>query len=166
MKSGIKNYTILKTTQSGFENFHRDEFRTLPDTNDRLMGTSVDAEWTYTKNSIGINTMDYRKNNTMILDGFDRMFSGPADKGVYSVSVQATAYDMGCEALRVVPGLDFIHLFLPNIHNIPMDFAKFNLTNKDHTGQPDVFLPTSEPFGVIEVTVERNLSPSTMSSRL
>lgn len=35
VSSGIKTLMVLKTTQSGFENFHRDEFRALPDANDR-----------------------------------------------------------------------------------------------------------------------------------
>lgn len=37
VSSGIKTLMVLKTTQSGFENFHRDEFRALPDTNDRYV---------------------------------------------------------------------------------------------------------------------------------
>jgi hypothetical protein len=33
--SGLRGMTLLKTTQSGFANFHTDEFRALPDTHDR-----------------------------------------------------------------------------------------------------------------------------------
>ena len=35
VSSGIKTLMVLKTTQSGFENFHRDEYRALPDASDR-----------------------------------------------------------------------------------------------------------------------------------
>jgi hypothetical protein len=43
----------------------------------------------------------------------------------------------------------------PNIHNIPVDLSKFRIENKDHTGKPDIFLPTDEPHGMIQAVVER-----------
>ena len=36
-----------KTTQSGFTDFHRDEFRALADTTDRILATSMPASWAY-----------------------------------------------------------------------------------------------------------------------
>ncbi len=47
VESGIKDLLILKTTASGFENFLRDEFTTLPETNDRILATKLEAIWTY-----------------------------------------------------------------------------------------------------------------------
>jgi hypothetical protein len=37
--------TGAKTTQSGFTDFHRDEFRALADTTDRILATSMPASW-------------------------------------------------------------------------------------------------------------------------
>jgi hypothetical protein len=36
---------VLKTTQSGYEGFLRDEFTLLPEVRDRIMATSVTATW-------------------------------------------------------------------------------------------------------------------------
>ena len=38
---------VLKTTDSAFAGFLRDELTTLPEAADRLMGTSVTASWEY-----------------------------------------------------------------------------------------------------------------------
>eukprot|EP00126_Sphaerothecum_destruens_P012389 Sdes_comp21245_c0_seq1m19897 len=48
LKSGFKDFKILKTTQTGFTGFVRDEYTTLPEATDRLFRTSVTAnyEWT------------------------------------------------------------------------------------------------------------------------
>jgi hypothetical protein len=43
----------------------------------------------------------------------------------------------------------------PNIHFIPFDFSKLRMENKDHTGNPDVLMPTDEPHGMIQATIER-----------
>jgi urate oxidase len=50
VESGIEELFILKTTASGFENFLRDEFTTLPETSDRICATKLKATWTYAKN--------------------------------------------------------------------------------------------------------------------
>ena len=50
------------------------------------------------------------------------------------------------------------------IHNIPFNFNPFGLENKDHTGEPDIFWVTKEPFGIIQATVvqpkEKHLYPN------
>ena len=50
--SGFDRLTVLKTAQSGFAGFLRDELTTLPETTDRLFGTAVTAEWPYTAEAI------------------------------------------------------------------------------------------------------------------
>lgn len=57
IQSGLKDLRVIKTTQSAFEHFIRDEFATLPDTNDRIFSTIVYAKWHY-----GLtNGVDYDK---------------------------------------------------------------------------------------------------------
>lgn len=109
--TGVRSLLLLKTTQSGFENFHRDEFRALGDTNDRLVGTSVDGEWTFTPAAIA-SRPDYEALNKLVLNTLIDEFAGPADKGVYSVSVQQTLYDMGTGLLAKVPGVEKIELYM------------------------------------------------------
>jgi urate oxidase len=41
----VKDLKVLKTTQSGYEGFLRDEFTLLPEVRDRIMATSVSATW-------------------------------------------------------------------------------------------------------------------------
>jgi urate oxidase len=45
--SGLTNLVLLKTNDSAFAGFPRDEYTTLPETGDRVLATSVTASWTY-----------------------------------------------------------------------------------------------------------------------
>jgi urate oxidase len=45
--SGIKDLKVLKTTQSGFEGFLKDQFTTLPEVKDRCFATQVYCKWRY-----------------------------------------------------------------------------------------------------------------------
>lgn len=47
--SGMK---VMKTTQSAFKNFVSDEFRTLPDADDRLFCTIVQCKWWYNTSAV------------------------------------------------------------------------------------------------------------------
>jgi len=47
LTSGIRDLRVLKTTQSAFYKFINDEYRTLPNTNDRILSTVVTADWVY-----------------------------------------------------------------------------------------------------------------------
>jgi len=44
---GLRDLRVLKTTQSAFTDFIQDEYRTLPDANDRVFSTVVTATWEY-----------------------------------------------------------------------------------------------------------------------
>ena len=46
-ESGIANLVIMKTADSAFEGFIRDAHTTLAETEDRLLGTSMRANWLY-----------------------------------------------------------------------------------------------------------------------
>uniref|UniRef100_A0A8R7QA30 factor independent urate hydroxylase n=1 Tax=Triticum urartu TaxID=4572 RepID=A0A8R7QA30_TRIUA len=45
INSGIQGYSLLKTTQSGFEGFVRDRYTLLPETRERIVATEVTAWW-------------------------------------------------------------------------------------------------------------------------
>ena len=45
--SGLENLVVLKTANSGFEGYLHDSLTTLPETADRLLGTSMRAQWKY-----------------------------------------------------------------------------------------------------------------------
>src|SRR3712207_4569713 len=51
VEAGLDNLFVLKTTASGWEDFHRERFTTLPDTNDRILATIITASWSYAQNT-------------------------------------------------------------------------------------------------------------------
>jgi urate oxidase len=142
VEAGLDNLLVMKTTQSGWENFYRDRFTTLPDTNDRILATSITASWTY--GEIGAH-----------LD-FDHLWRGVRARILatftdhYSPSVQNTLYRIGRAVLEGFPELEEIHLSFPNKHHLPYDLERFGMENAG-----EIFHATSEPYGLIEGTVRR-----------
>lgn len=43
--TGVKDLTVLKTTQSGYEGFLKDQYTILKDTSERIVATSITATW-------------------------------------------------------------------------------------------------------------------------
>lgn len=79
---------VLKTTQSSFTDFIQDEYRTLPDANDRIFSTVVTASWDFST-AAGVN---FDKVWATVRDCILQNFAGPAITGIYSPSVQNTLY--------------------------------------------------------------------------
>jgi len=140
LKSGIDNFTFMKSTQSGWENYVTDRYTTIPPTNDRMCATSMIATWTWSG-----KPADYAATNKTILDTLIEVFAT-----TYSPGVQDSLYRMGEAALAAVPEISEISLACPNIHYILMNFSFIGMDNKNM-----VFLPTDEPHGQIECTVGR-----------
>lgn len=140
IESGIEDLLILKTTASGFENFVRDKFTTLPDTSDRILATKLKATWTYKK-----KPRSFSKTNGKILGAMLKIFAKN-----FSPSVQATLFEMGGAALKVAPEISKIHIEMPNKHCLLINLKPFGLENKN-----ELFVPTDEPHGQIEGTVAR-----------
>lgn len=138
--SGITGYTFMKTTESGWSDFHADSYRTLPDTDDRIAATSMDAIWTWER-----APSDYAATNARVLDTALAVFAT-----TYSRSIQDSLYRMGEAVLAAVPELREIRFACPNKHYIPINLAPLGIT----TGGT-VFLPTDEPHGQIEAVVAR-----------
>jgi urate oxidase len=140
VESGIEELFILKSTGSGFENFLRDEFTTLPETNDRICATKLKATWTYTK-----NPKSYAKTNSKILDTMLAVFAKN-----FSPSVQVTLFQMGKAALKTAKEISKMHIAMPNKHCLLINLKPFGLENKN-----ELFVPTNEPHGQIEGTISR-----------
>jgi len=140
VESGIQDLLILKTTASGFANFLRDEFTTLPETNDRVLATKLRAVWTYRK-----KPDSYSRTNAKILDAMLAVFAKK-----YSPSVQVTLFQMGEAALKSAPEISKIQIAMPNRHCLLINLRPFGLENKN-----ELFVPTDEPHGQIEGTVAR-----------
>jgi len=141
IRSGIRNLIILKSTGSGFENYPKDEFTTLPETADRILATSFSATWTFKE-----QPDHYGRANEAILSAMLRIFANS-----YSPSAQTTLFQMGEAALSACPEISGLDLAMPNKHCLLINLAPFGLENKN-----DVFVPTDEPHGDITATVTRD----------
>ena len=140
LESGISGFTFLKSTQSGWMNYIKEEYTTLAETDDRIAATSMDASWRW-----GSIPADYAASNRRILDTMLKVFAT-----TYSYSVQDSLYRMGMAALDAVPEITEISLACPNKHYLLANLAPFGLDNPNN-----VFIATDEPHGQIECTVGR-----------
>ncbi|KAF1779969.1 Uricase, conserved site [Phytophthora cactorum] len=152
VQGGVDGLKVLKTTQSSFVDFFRDEYTTLPDVPDRLVSTCVTATWSYTPDVGGDFTSKAAEIKNVLLE----TFAGPADVGVLSPAVQFTLYKMGEAVLERCPYVKDIKIAMPNIHNNPIDLSRFGCKNIHPHGE--VFLPTDEPHGIISATMVRSAS--------
>jgi urate oxidase len=57
---------------------------------------------------------------------------------------------MGEAVLRAVEAIERVRLALPNRHHLLFDLERFGLRNENR-----IFQATTEPYGLIEGTVER-----------
>ena len=135
----MTNLVVLKTTDSAFAGFPRDEFTTLPETDDRVLATSVTAAWTYRPGASDFSARD--RIRAALLDTFAAHDSR---------SVQHTLYAMGEAALAASTGISEITLTMPNRHHLLVNLEPFGLDNPNV-----VFVATDRPFGLIEATVRR-----------
>jgi len=140
-EAGLDGLTVMKTTQSGWQDFFRDEYTTLPDTDDRILATVVTARWEYGDRP----DLDY---DQLWAGVRDRLLSAFTDH--YSPSVQNTLYRMGRAVLEEFGEIEKIHLSFPNKHHLLYDLGRFGLENEGV-----IFQATDEPYGLIEGTVER-----------
>jgi urate oxidase len=141
IEAGIEDLAVLKTTESGWEGFLREDFTTLPETADRILATAISARWSYGTSSVEFGPA-WEGVRRRLLETF---------AGHYSRSVQQTLYLMGEAVLEAHPEIERIHLSLPNRHHLLFDLSRFGRANDN-----EIFHATTEPYGLIEGTVERS----------
>ena len=146
MSSGVLGARLLKTTQSGYEGFLRDEHTGLPDTRDRILATALDAEWSYERDA-NPDGIDFDELYAKITRALTELFYGPPRGGVYSPSVQHTLYQMGAAVVERAKEVRQVTLTAPNLHFIPARVPG----SEDF--DDDVYVATSEPRGRISATV-------------
>jgi urate oxidase len=138
--AGISDLVILKSGNSAFEGFPRDEFTTLPETRDRILATSLTAKWRYGDPEIEFGPAWHAVRSTLL--------------GVFaehdSKSVQHTLYAMGQAVLDTFADVTAINLSMPNKHHLAVDVSRFGLEDRN-----EIFVATEEPYGLIEATLAR-----------
>jgi urate oxidase len=138
--AGVKDLVILKSSRSGFTGFLRDAYTTLPDVADRILATALTATWHYRTSDLDFN-LTWRAVRNTLLEAF-----GEHD----SRSVQHTLHAMGRAVVDNVDAVTAIRLVMPNKHHLPVDLTPLGLQNRN-----EIFVPTDEPYGLIEATVMR-----------
>ncbi len=143
--SGVQDLVILKSTGSEFVGFLVDEYTTLAPTHDRVLATSLTATWTYAPAAVDRGSSwdtSYGAVRGALLDRF---------ANVHSLALQQSLWEMGRAALEGSPDVESIELRAPNIHHNAADLGCFGLENPG-----EVFHVTDRPYGLIEVTVQRD----------
>lgn len=140
IESGVENLIVLKSAGSAFEGYKKDRYTTLKETSDRVFATAITASWTYRHPDVPFGPC-WQQAREAILTTFT---------GRDSPSVQHTAYAMGEAVLQAVPYISQVRLSLPNKHCLLIDLAPFGLENAN-----EIFVPTDEPHGLIEVSLKR-----------
>jgi urate oxidase len=137
---GLTGLVVLKSTGSEFAGFPRDRFTTLPETDDRILATSVTAWWRYTTTGLDWDAAHAAIRAAMV-DAF---------AGTHSLALQQTIHAMGAAALDAVPEVAEIRISCPNRHHFEVDLTPFGMTNGG-----EVFVAADRPYGLIQATIRR-----------
>jgi urate oxidase len=141
---GVGDLVVLKSTGSEFHGFVKDRFTTLPETDDRVLATSLLARWRYAGSDI-----DWRESFDEIRHQLLETFATK-----HSLSLQQTLYSMGEEVLKTRPEVAEIRMSMPNKHHYAVDLSPFGIANEN-----EVFYASDRPYGLIEGTVTRDDAP-------
>ena len=144
--SGLKDLTVLNSTNSEFWGFAKDKYTTLPEAYDRILATQVSAKWRYnwTADDQPVPNWDksYEQAKKHLLQAFAE---------TYSLSLQQTMYQMGSRIINSSSEIDEIRFSLPNKHHFLVDLEPFGLKNDN-----EVYYAADRPYGLIEATVLRD----------
>jgi urate oxidase len=138
--AGFENLVIMKTADSTFAGFIKDSLTTLPEATDRLVATSVRAQWNYFSPNLSFPALRSKTRQLLLA-----VFADHASK-----SVQHTLYAMGEAVLENVPEIVDIALTMPNKHYLLADLSRFGQDNPN-----EIFVPIDEPHGTIEARLCR-----------
>lgn len=149
IRGGLKGLRVLKTTQSSFTDFIQDEYRTLPDMNDRIFSTIVMATWDFST-ATGV---DFDNVWHTVKDCIMENFAGPPNTGIYSPSVQNTLYLTEKSILDKIQQIYSVEMQMPNKHYFDLDFSKFSKLVQGEN--KEVYLPVDKPSGIIYARLSR-----------
>ena len=143
--SGIQDLVVLKTTDSQFHGFYTDRYTTLAPTTDRVLATSVTAQWWH-----GSRPADWDRSFDTVVAALTGAFAAH-----HSLSLQQTLYEMGTRMIAAEPGIAEVRMSLPNKHHFAVDLSPFGLDNRNEVLHAD-----DRPYGLIEAAVRRDNAPA------
>jgi urate oxidase len=145
---GLKDMVILKSTGSEFAGYLEDTYTILEPTHDRVMATSLVAQWRYHRTGSDWDIAweaTYVGIKTQLVKQFAL---------VQSLALQQTLYEMGKAVLETYPFIAEVRLSAPNKHHFVYDLSPFGLENNR-----EVFHADDRPYGLIQATVTRDDAP-------
>jgi urate oxidase len=142
--TGLKELTVLNSTDSEFWGYMKDKYTTLKEAYDRILATQVTARWKHAWSG-GETRPDWEDSY-----GQARRHLLEAFAETYSYSLQQTLYAMGTRVLDNRAEIDEVRLELPNKHHFLVDLEPFGLKNTN-----EVYFAADRPYGLIEGTVHR-----------
>ncbi|MFD7768347.1 factor-independent urate hydroxylase [Streptomyces sp. NPDC059787] len=144
--SGLKDLTVLNSTDSEFWGYVKDRYTTLKEAYDRILATSVSGRWRFNWTDDEQETPDwetsYEETRRHMLQAFAE---------TYSLSLQQTMYQMGTRIIDHRGEIDEVRFSLPNSHHFLVDMEPFGLKNDN-----EVYFAADRPYGLIEATVLRD----------
>ncbi|MEU8896724.1 factor-independent urate hydroxylase [Nocardia sp. NPDC048505] len=142
---GVKDLVILKSTGSEFADFLVDDFTVLEPTVDRMLATSLVAQWRFA----GVADVDWDATYAGIRQRMVEVFATQ-----HSKALQQTLFEMGKAVLEAYPVLAEVRLAAPNKHHFDYDLGRFGIEN-----QGEVYHAADRPYGLIHATVARADAP-------
>ncbi len=141
--SGLRDLVVLKSTGSEFHGFPRDRWTTLPETDDRVLATSITATWRHRSPDAPGAGWDgaHAAVSAAMTDAFAT---------THSLALQQTIHAMASAALDACPELAEIRVSCPNKHHFLVDLTPFGLDNPG-----EVFVAADRPYGLISATLAR-----------
>jgi len=141
---GLKDLVVLKSTGSEFQGFLTDPYTVLEPATDRIMATSLVAQWRFTTADVDWDAT-YTGIRSTLLEVFAEL---------HSKALQQSLFEMGKAVLERYPFVAEIRLSAPNKHHFAYDLARFGVENAG-----EVFHADDRPYGLIQASVLREDAP-------
>ena len=136
--AGVADLVIMKSADSAFDGFPRDEYTTLPETRDRLLATALTAVWQYSRTDVDFTACGRRC----------RTRCSRCSPGIRASRCSIRSMRWGRPCSTPSSEVAAIRLTMPNKHHLPVDLSRFGLENRN-----EIFVATEEPHGLIEATL-------------
>jgi urate oxidase len=147
--SGLKDLTVMNSTDSEFWGYVKDAYTTLPEAHDRILATEVSGRWRFNWTDDAQEMPDWDTSYEQTKRHLLRAFAE-----TYSLSLQQTLYQMGSRIIEHRAEIDEVRFSLPNKHHFLVDLKPFGLENATEDGA--VYFAADRPYGLIEATVLRD----------
>ncbi|MGH4032922.1 factor-independent urate hydroxylase [Actinomycetota bacterium Odt1-20B] len=147
--SGLKDLTVMNTTNSEFWGYIKDRYTTLKEDYDRILATSLSTWWRHNWTSDDERMPQWEKSYEQAKKHIIQAFVE-----TYSLSLQQTLFQMGSRVINNRSEIDEIRISAPNKHHFRQDLSFCGVDNEAKDGA--VYYAADRPYGLIEATILRD----------